>query len=196
MHGGLWVSVHIRGDLAIPILVDLRGPLDHGAVQHGRVALHHVVVTVVSEVHTVLPQQWFDVVDEQVHHGDVTGLGASVVGVEVHGSVSVEDDPGSDCAVHGGQVCLQPQELLGAHRVVVLGGHAHEVDQPHVVAEPGLVVGGGGRHGQHRGSGPAALPSGVAPAPVHAAHVVGGRVGAVRFMVAHSSHVQRPAGHR
>ena len=99
MYSGLRVGVYIGGNLSIAVVVHLCGPLHYSAVEHGRVALHHVIVAPVRQVDAVLPQQWLHIVDEQVHDGDVAGLGAAVVGVQVHGAVAVEDDPRGDWAV-------------------------------------------------------------------------------------------------
>ena len=102
MHSGLRIGINVGGQAITVGGVHLSGALNHSFVEHCGLPLHHVVMSPEGKVHTVLPQKRLNVVDEQVHNGDVAGLGAAVVGVQVHSSVAVEDDPRSDCAMQRG----------------------------------------------------------------------------------------------
>mmetsp|Transcript_10819 Transcript_10819/g.41958 ORF Transcript_10819/g.41958 Transcript_10819/m.41958 type:complete len:403 (+) Transcript_10819:943-2151(+) len=79
--------------------------------------------------------------DEHVRHVDVAVPGAGVGGVDVHGAVAAEEDPGRDGAVHGLEVGLDPGVLGGAGAEVVLGAHGDHVNGPDVVRVPGGVDG-------------------------------------------------------
>mmetsp|Transcript_56433 Transcript_56433/g.99130 ORF Transcript_56433/g.99130 Transcript_56433/m.99130 type:complete len:284 (-) Transcript_56433:544-1395(-) len=164
------------------------GGLDDFFVQHGRLALHDVVVAVEANVHAVLVQQGLEVEDHSVHHSDIRGLGAAISGVQVHRAVATEDDPGSNRAVHALEVVLQPKPLLRADIVVVLSTHTDEVDHSHVVAPPGLVGGGRRRHGQKLRGEHTTLSAGVRVG------VQRGRAVPVTLVVAHRGEVRHRRG--
>mmetsp|Transcript_3061 Transcript_3061/g.4248 ORF Transcript_3061/g.4248 Transcript_3061/m.4248 type:complete len:218 (-) Transcript_3061:2258-2911(-) len=118
VHSGLGIFLQIS-DAAICI-GHRHGVLHHLLLQHRRLPLHHVIVTVEGEVDFVLEHERLDDGLDEVHEADVAALAAAVVGVEVHGSVAAEDDPRSHAAVHGCQVLLDEVILRSAHREVVL----------------------------------------------------------------------------